>query len=63
MNFIYRMRGKIKKDIRHTHDKIVNKPWDDMNYFDSKRNIQGLRLAVAQLQMRVTFVLDDIQYV
>ena len=29
------VRGKIYKNVRSAHGKIVNKPQDDINYFDS----------------------------
>ena len=39
--FMSRARGKIYKNVRPINGKIVNKPQNDINYFDSNReNIQ-----------------------
>ena len=39
-NFILSgVRGNIYENIRPTHRKITNKPWDDRNYIDSNRKM------------------------
>jgi len=33
------LNGKKFQHIRHSHEKLLNKPWDGINCFDSNRSI------------------------
>jgi len=36
---ISEVSGQIYSNIRPTHGKIINKPWDDINYFISNKQM------------------------